>query len=176
VQAVITMPLMKALYPFIGKAFSDNKENGLVMVQKFMPLIIFLTGSAAIFMLFAGPLIMHIFYGDAFKPAVKLFQIMAFVPMFIAISYFLGVNIMLNLKMDKLFFRVTASGAALSILLNVLMIKKWGSTGSAINWIVTEIFITICMYVILYSKGIKTINFHYWKPSVIIDYIKPAKK
>ena len=44
VYSVISIPLSHALFPYIGKAFSENHQKAILIVQKIIPLIILLTG------------------------------------------------------------------------------------------------------------------------------------
>ncbi|RYZ98093.1 MAG: flippase [Sphingobacteriaceae bacterium] len=175
-QSVLTIPLSQALFPFIGKAFGESREKGLNVAQKLIPLIIMFSGFASILMFFLGPLVITLFYGNKFKEAIPVFQILSFIPLIIALSNVLGIQIMLNLKMDKVFFRVTACGAALSVILNLLLIKQWGYIGTTFNWLITEIFILVTMYVVLRREGINSVNLQYFRPSAFKTYLEPIRK
>jgi O-antigen/teichoic acid export membrane protein len=170
IQAIITNPLSQALYPFIGRAFGESKEEGLKTVQRILPVVALVTGIAVLGIMIFGPYVLHLFYGDRFAPAVPVLQILMFLPLIIGFSNLMGVQIMLNLGMDKLFFRITCCGAILSIFLNFLMIKRWGYIGTSINWILTETLICIAMFLILRNKGIHPIQSQYFKFSEYKSY------
>lgn len=166
-RSVISMPLSMALFPVIGKAFGENFEKGLLMVHKIFPIIVLFTGLLGIVLLIFGPLALRYFYGNKFEPAVPVFQILAFVPMIITLSNVFGIQIMMNLKMDKLFFRITAFGAILSVILNILLVKKFGYIGTAIDWLLTEIFITTALFISLKRRGIDPVSMEEFKLSQI---------
>ncbi|WP_164076161.1 flippase [Flavimarina sp. Hel_I_48] len=166
-QSVLTIPLAQAFYPYIGKSFGENFQKGITITNKLIPLILLFTGCAALGMFFLGPYIITIFYGEEFEAAITVFQILAFIPLLIALSNVFGIQIMMNLGMDKAFFNITAGGAILSITLNILFIKEWGYIGTTLNWLITEIFIVITMYLFLRKKNIHPVNFSYFKLSVI---------
>nr|WP_299419912.1 flippase [uncultured Emticicia sp.] len=172
-RSVISMPLAMALFPFIGKAFGESFEKGLLMVHKILPIIVLFTGLMGIGMLIFGPMALRFFYGKKFEPAIPVFQILAFIPMIIALSNVFGIQIMMNLKMDKLFFKITASGAILSVLLNILLIKKYGYIGTAIDWLITEIFITLAMYIALRNNGINPIGIDRFNILTIKEQVSP---
>jgi len=175
-QSVLAMPLAQAFYPFVGKAFGEGRKQGLRVVQKMVPLIIFIFGIASIVMLVLGPLVIRAFYGHKFEAAIPVFEILAVVPLIFSLNNMLGIQIMMNLGMDKLYFKITATAGILSVLLNLLIIKHWGYMGSAINWLFTEIFLLICMYFMLRRERLNPINFQYFKLSVIGEYLQLARK
>ncbi|RZK26232.1 MAG: hypothetical protein EOO43_03430 [Flavobacterium sp.] len=154
----------------IGRSFGESKDAGLKTVQKILPVVALLTGIAVFGIMIFGPYVLHLFYGDKFAPAVPVLQILMFLPLVIGFSNLMGVQIMLNLGMDKLFFRITCCGAVLSIFLNFLMIKRWGYIGTSINWILTETLICIAMFLVLKGKGINPIKLQYFKFSEYKSY------
>ncbi|MGZ3999917.1 MAG: flippase [Mucilaginibacter sp.] len=175
-QFVLVMPFAQAFYPFAGKAFGEGREHGLRVVQKMVPLLIAFLGLASIIMVVLGPLVIRIFYGHKFEPAIPVFEILAIVPLIFSLSNVLGIQIMMNLGMDKLYFKITASAGILSVLFNLLTIKHWGYMGSTVNWLVTEIFLLIAMYFMLRREGLNPINFEYFKWSVMREYLQLMKK
>lgn len=175
IQSILTNPLSQALYPYIGRAFGESREAGIRMVQKILPIVALLTGAAVLAIMLFGPLMLKLFYGEKFLPAVPVLQILMFLPLIIAFSNLMGIQIMLNLKMDKIFFRVTACGAVLSVGLNLLMIRHWGYVGTSVNWIVTEGLICLTMFIILRRKGVHPVNFEYFRLSVYKKYFQAFK-
>jgi PST family polysaccharide transporter len=104
---------------------------------------------------------------------VIVFRILAFVPVIIGWSNLLGIQTMLNLKMDKQFFRITAVGAVSSIILNLIFVSRFGFVGTAMSWLLTEIFIVLCMYFVLAKHGINIYEKKYFAPSHFMRYLKP---
>ena len=175
-QSVLAIPLTQALYPFIGKAFGDSREKGLIIVQKLAPIIVLIFGLASILMFLFGPFLILLFYGEKFAPAISVFQVQSTIPLIIALSNILGIQIMMNLGMDKLFFRITALAGFISITLNLLTVKRWGYLASSYNYIFTEIFILVIMYIVLRRQGLNAINSQFWKVSEIMKQLKPISK
>ncbi|HEY4874768.1 MAG TPA: flippase [Puia sp.] len=175
-QSVLAIPLAQAFYPFIGKAFGENRKLGLQMVQKIIPLIILFIGCSSLLMFILGPFVIKIFYGAKFEEAIPVFQILAIVPLIFSLNNVLGIQIMMNLGMDKYFFKITAVTGILSVLLNLVMIKQWGYIGITFNWLATEIFLFVTMYIILKREKLNPINILYFKPSVIGKYLQPITR
>lgn len=173
IQSLIAIPLSQAMFPFIGSAFGQSREKGLDMVRQMLPVVTILTFGAALVLWLFSPLVIMLVYGHKFEPSILVFRILAFVPVVVGWSNLLGVQTMINLKMDKVFFRITAIGAVTSIALNFLFVSRFGYIGTAISWVVTEIFIVICMYLVLARKGINIFEKKYFSPSQFKKYLKP---
>jgi O-antigen/teichoic acid export membrane protein len=174
-QSVLAMPLAQAFYPFIGKAFGEGKDQGLRIAQKLIPLIVVFLGLATIAMFVLGPFVIRIFYGHRFEEAIPAFQILTIVPLLFSLNNVLGIQIMLNLGMDKYFFKITACAGVLSVVLNFLIIKRFGYIGTTVNWLITELFCFSAMYFVLYRKGLNPINLKYFKFSAMNEYLSPIK-
>lgn len=175
-QSLLTLPLYQALYPFIGKAFGESREKGIKIVQKTAPLVLLFIGSACLCIFLVGPYFLTLFYGSAFTPGRPVLRILAFVPLVIAMNNLYGIQVMLNMKMDKYFFYITALGAIFSIGFNLVTLPLWGYIGSAFSWLITEVIINISAYLILRSKGINPINFAYFNFSVLTEMTRPLRQ
>jgi O-antigen/teichoic acid export membrane protein len=174
-QSVLAMPMAQAFYPYVGQAFSLGREQGLAVVQKIFPIIMIFIGTATVSMLVLGPFVIKAFYGEKFAAAIPVFQILSIVPLLFSLNNLLGVQIMMNLGMDKSSLKITASAGILSVILNLLMVKHWGYLGSTINLVLTELFLLVVNYILLYRKGLNVINTYYFRFSVMKEYLQPLK-
>jgi O-antigen/teichoic acid export membrane protein len=95
------------------------------------------------------------------------------------VSNVYGIQVMLNLKMDKLFLRITAYGALVSICSNFLLIPLYSGLGSAFSLLVTELFITLACAFFLFKENINLFNRDYFHPRKLllqIQSVLPASK
>lgn len=175
-QSVLAMPLAQAFYPFIGKAFGESREEGLRVAQKLIPLVVVFLGLATIAMFFLGPWVIRLFYGHKFENAIPVFQLLTIVPLLFSLNNVLGIQIMLNLGMDKHFFKITACAGVLSLIINFLIIRRWGYMGTTVNWLITEVFCFGAMYLVLRREGLNPINMEYFKYAAMKEYLLPIKK
>ncbi|RZK26540.1 MAG: flippase [Flavobacterium sp.] len=175
IGSVINIPLSQALFPFIGLAFSKSEDNGILAVQKALPIVLILTFCVTLFMFFSGPTIIIWFYGKTFFYSVKVFRILAFVPVVVSLSNIFGIQIMINLNMDKLFFRVAGTGAIIGLLLNFVMINYLGYIGTAWNYLIIELYITISLYIILRMKNINPVDLNQFSYQAIKSQFIPLK-
>ncbi len=70
-QSLIAIPLSQALFPFIGTAFSQGRENGLKIVNQLFPVVTLFTGAVSVVFFLLAPLIIRIVYGNQFDPSIK---------------------------------------------------------------------------------------------------------
>lgn len=161
-QSIISLVLIQALFPYIGKAFGESHKKGLDIAQKLLPIVIIITSLAGIFLFIAGPYILILIYGEAFRLSVPVFKILAFTPVIIAFSTIAGIQVMINLKMDNLFFKITCVGAVFSVISNCLFISKYGYKASAYSLLFTELLVAVLFYVGLRRNGINLVNRKYF--------------
>ena len=172
ISSVISIPFSSAIFPYVGNAFANNREAGLEVIRKILPLISYLTLFAGIVLFVFAPLIIHVFYGNQFHNAVISFRIMVFTPFVISMSNVFGIQTMLNLNMDKTFFKATATASIIGLLLNILMSKFFGYLGTAWNTIIIETFVTVYMYYLIRKNNLSIFEKKYFNPRYAFSVAK----
>lgn len=165
----VGLALSQAFFPIVANAFGQSREQGLRVVQTtFFPLFILMIFVSAGLWLIA-PVFITLFYGNQFQEAVRVLRIVSLLPITIGISNLLGLHTMLNLKMDRAFFVITAIGSVTGLLLNMLLIRRSGYVGAAYAWVAAEVCITMSMYLYLRYKKVQVVRFDYLKEAVIFS-------
>ena len=172
-QTLISTPLSLSLFPFIGESFGQGRLNGIERVKKITPFITVFTFLAGVGVWLFAPLIIRIFFGDAFQEATAVLRILSFVPLIIAMSDLLGIQTMINLDMDKPFFKITFIGAIFGLFLNFALSKYYGAEGTAWAWVLSEIVITFCMWLFLFSKKIQLFDPQYFRYTHFMEVARP---
>lgn len=174
-QMIITVPLTQAIFPYIGKAFGDSFEKGIMVVQKIIPVVFIFTFISGLLIFLFSPYFITFFYGNKFMPAIIICRILAFIPMIISLGIVMGIHVMINLKMDKVFFKVTIIGAIFGMILNVVVVRYYGYIGAAFTWIATEFLNLSMLFFILNKKGIQIINLKYFSINYLATYLITIK-
>lgn len=165
-RSFVALALNQAFFPIVANAFGQGKEQGLRIVRTtFFPLFI-LMALVSLGLWIIAPYFITLFYGDKFADAISILRIVSLLPITIGLSNLLGIHTMLNLRMDRAFFTVTAVGSVVGLALNLILINKFAHIGAAYAWVITEIYITITMYVYLRFKGIEIIKFSHLREAV----------
>ncbi len=171
-HTVVSIPIAQSFFPFIGGAFGKSKENGIATVQKVFPVITSFTLLCGLGMMLIGPIVITLFYGKEFENSIPIFRLLSLVPFIISISNLYGIQVMMNLKMDRIFFRITLGGAIFSILLNSVMVILYGAWGAAITWLLTEIIIALSTAIYLRTQGIRLFTIKSYHPANFTAIIK----
>jgi PST family polysaccharide transporter len=79
---------------------------------------------------------------------------------------------MLNLGLDRLFFKITAICSILGLTCNVFMSKYWGYIGTACNIVIIESIVTTVMYISLKKIGVDIFQIQNFYPKNIIIFLK----
>lgn len=157
-ETFVGLALNQAFFPIVANAFGQGREQGLRMVRNtFFPLFILMT-LVCIGLWIVAPLFIELLYGAKFLPSIAVLRVVCVLPLIIGMSNLLGMHTMINLRMDRAFFSVTAVGSVIGVALNVLLIRKFEHLGAAYALVITELYITLAMYGYLRYKGIEIVK------------------
>jgi len=167
VQSVMLLPMSQALFPHIGTAFGRGKAEGITEVKRVFPLVMIYTLSMCLFAAACAPLVVKVLYGGGFEDSAWILRILAISPFVASISNVMGVQTLLNLKMDKVYFRITTIGCIVNIVLNILLIPHMSYYGTALAWVCTESSIMLCLFIVLRRQNIHLFDRTYFNRSYI---------
>lgn len=157
-QGLLFTPINGTLFPYIGAAFGKGKSEGIEIVKRILPVSLTLSFIYSLGIFLFSPVIIHLMYGDRFEESINILRILSFLPFIINVSSLLGIQTMINLKMDKEFFRATLWGAILGIPINVVLAKYFGIWGTATALLAIEVFICLFFYFVLRRSSIHVID------------------
>jgi O-antigen/teichoic acid export membrane protein len=166
------MPRMSSLLASGSIAkFNNIINNSFEILFSLSPLIIIIS-------IIHAPQIINILSGTEFYGAVLPMQIVMPLLFVVGIAQILAMQVLIPMKRDKIIIRASFIGAAISIVSNIILVDKFGATGSAIVLVLCEVSVTI-FYILVCIK--KQIIFFPWSkmlkniiasiPYAIICYI-----
>ncbi|MEI2275659.1 oligosaccharide flippase family protein [Sphingobacterium sp. ML3W] len=173
---VLNLPLSTVLFPYISKAFNANVEEGLNVLRSLLPVLIYVLLVVGILIFFLAPFSIHLIYGNKFDNAIAPLKILAFLPLISMVNTFLGIQTMLNLKMDKDFFRVTAMAACIGFLLNLVLSSQYGFIGTSYSYLLIELFVLGALYVTLVKKNVNILLANKFSLGAVISICKNILK
>lgn len=169
---VINLPLSTVLFPYISKSFSNNQEEGLNVLRSILPVLIYILTFVGILIYFLAPFSIHLIYGNRFDHAIGPLKILAFLPLVSMINTFLGIQTMLNLKMDKNFFNVTAMAALIGFSLNLLLSSQFGFMGTSYSYLLIEVFVLAALYITLLKKNVNLLSIDRFAPKAMVNILR----
>lgn len=165
-QAFVSLALNQAFFPIVANAFGQGEEKGLTVVRTIFFPVTMLMMLVSTGLWLTAPVFVSLFYGSEFDDAVLVLRIVSLLPITLGLNNLLGVHTMLSLRMDKAFFRISAAGSVVSLMLNALLIQRFNHIGVACSWVITEAFVVTSFYLYLRHKGVQVIKLAYLKDAV----------
>ena len=158
-SSIILIPISLSFFPHVGNLMNTSKEEGVNALKKLTLFLSILTMFSSIILFVFANYIIKVIFGEQFVNATKCLRIISFIPFISGLGNVFTVQGLLNLKMDKTFLLITFIGAGISIILNILFVPKYFENGTAIIWLVTEMFITLISYLVLLKNNINLFDF-----------------
>ncbi len=155
----LSNPLSQSVFPYMSKLVTTSREQGIRFIRK----MIVITGGASLVLsclifILANSVIV-VLLGRAYGESVVVLRILAFLPFLIGLSGIFGVQIMLPLKYTRAFSSILVAGSLINIVLALLLIPLYQHVGVSVAMVVTEVFVTVAMFLYLKMKGIELLPF-----------------
>lgn len=150
----IPMSIMTYMYPY----FSRNSENPEYLSKKYRDLLkygLLLNGFITLFLLVFSKYIITIVFGENYIEAVKPFQILSIGYFFAATFRIPAGNLLAAIGAIKFNFYTTIICGILNIVLDIYLIKTYGSIGAAIATTMIFVISSIIGNYFLYNKILK---------------------
>lgn len=150
-------PVTQAIYPYVSKTASNSKNDALKFLRK---IVLILGGGnfiGSILIFIFAEWIVDILLGAGYEQSVLLLRILAFLPFIISLSNIFGIQTMLVFGMKKQFNKVLLSAAIVNTVIVLPMIYFYQAIGVSVSMTITEIFVTLSMYIVLKNNNINLI-------------------
>lgn len=147
----VYQPVSQAIFPMIGKKFQEDKNSALDFIKKFTKIIIFVMSLLSVFIFFFADSIVNLILGNKFSDAVILLRIMSPLPLIVALSNILGIQVMLNLGLKAPFSGILTMAALIGVTLSFLWVPVFQERGTAYTLLTVEIFVTLTMFIYVWT-------------------------
>jgi PST family polysaccharide transporter len=145
VQAVkgLYSPVSQAIFPLISKKIHENKQAGLIFIQKVTRIIGTAMFIISLLLFLLAEQISNLILGEQYQQSIPLLQIMAFLPFIISISNLFAVQGLYNLGKAALVSKFIGLIAILHLIIVTFSIYKFGTTGAVFGMLATEVIVTM---------------------------------
>lgn len=146
-------PAAQAIMPYVFSQATKDSQGALFSACRYIFTALLLVSVAiGIAIYFAAGLIIQTFMGAQFTQSILVLQILALTLPLVAISYALGIYLMLPLRLDVSFVVAVLLGECVSLVLTYLWAPAFGAVGAA-SFRVVEIATTVIAFaVVLHNK------------------------
>lgn len=136
-------PLSQAVYPRFSRLARESRAQTLLWARRMLAL----TGGGSLILsvlLFVGaPLIVKIVLGPKYTPSAAVIAIMSPLPVLIAISNVLGVQLLFPFGHEKRVLAIVLVAGLINITLAVLLAPRWQAPGMATAVVISETVVTL---------------------------------
>jgi len=147
----IPMAITSSVFPAIINAKKQSEELYYQRLQKLYDLMVWLAVAIALPTTFLAPWVIRVLYGDAFSPAAEVLSIHIWAGVFV----FLGVassQYLIAENYTRISFYRTFIGAIINVILNIILIPKYGVNGAASATLISYFAATFSMGFIAKTK------------------------
>lgn len=164
-------PILVAVYPHIAKTAAVARDVAVKKLRKLFVMIMLL--SFAVFtgiFIFSDPIV-GIILGPKFEPSMTIVRILSPLAFVVPIAYIFANLGLLPFGLDRYFARIYILGGILNalLLLTLLYLFKAGAAGAAFSVLITQVTITILMYIVLRRHDIKIVNLNVRQLLTVFD-------
>lgn len=151
-------PVSQLIYPKLSYLLYHRRAVAYAQGYKIMGFMVAVgIGIGAGVYLFA-PLLVGVFLGPGYEPAIVVVQIMSFLGPLIMINSFLGLQWMVPMGMDRPFNLIVLISGIVNISLAVLLATRYHHIGMAIGVVITESTLALMMFVYLRSRRLDPLS------------------
>lgn len=135
-------PFYQAVYPRFSRLACESRDQALLWGRRMLAF----TGSGtlllSVLLLTGAPLIVRIVLGPKYAPSALVVAIMSPLPLLIAVSNVLGVQIMFPFGHEKKVLAIVVAAGLVNLTLAVLLAPRWQAPGMAVAVLTSEAFVT----------------------------------
>jgi PST family polysaccharide transporter len=143
-------PVAYAVYPRFSRVASSSKNTVLLWGKR----LIYVMGSiglvATITVFIGASMIVNIVLGSEYEPSVTVLKILSILPLIMALSDVLSLQIMLPFNKDNLYTMIRVLTATLHVVLALLLIPRYRENGMAFVFVISQSLILISTFLCLW--------------------------
>ena len=149
----VLLSFTNILYPRVSNLLAEgNKTEFWNKINVAFEAIFLFSFPTMVFLLVAGPDLLHLFVGDGFEGSYLPLRIISPLVLIIGIEQILVIQILLTMHQDSTVLRNSFIGALAALILNILITASMGAPGSAIVWVMAECVIMLFSAFDIYRK------------------------
>ena len=157
-QLALSVPFCDALFPYFSEKFNTNRIEGLNHIKAIFPFVLLVCFIICLLCFGLAPYIIYTLFGENFEDSIILLRILSVIPFIVIYSQFIGIHILVNLKLEAIFKKALIYGAMLGLPFNIAGAYFAGAIGISCTYLITEIFIAFLFTSYLAKQGISIKN------------------
>lgn len=147
----VPMIITNSLFPAVLNAKKTDEAEYKKRTQRLFNLMFIISLGVAIPISLLSPWLIDTFYGEAYQPAAKILTLHVWTGVFVSLGV-ASSNWFLAENLQKFALWKTIAGAAINIILNLLLIPKLGIIGAAFSTLACQMCASV-FFNVLYKKS-----------------------
>jgi len=139
------MPIQNSLFPVLAIKLNSNILEAKNLIKKISAFFLVTLMIMCIVLFVMADWIIELFLGREMTNSVIVFKILSFIPLLSFFDSFFGKQILLNLRMEKQFFKVVITVALINIPLVYFLSREYSYIGTSIAQLIAQIILLIGM-------------------------------
>jgi PST family polysaccharide transporter len=154
----LQQPLSQAVFPHIGRLASQSRKTAAAFAGRLARIVAVVMLLLSVGLFVTAPYLGRLVLGPQFGSSTIVIRILSFLPLIIGLSNVFGIQVMVNFGMKRTMTKVLAAAGFLNVALALILVVHWRHVGISVAVLVTEIFVTTVMYVILRRRGLDVLR------------------
>lgn len=151
IQSLVN-PIAQALLPRMSFLYTNDKVKALNLLKKSSLLLGSITLFIGIIAFSFSEKIVILVAGEGFDGTVSVLMWFSFIPFIAILSNVMGIQILIPKNMSNIYNRILIFTGIIGLILAIVLIKYWGTTGAAITMFVSETFITVVLALYIWKN------------------------
>jgi len=155
----LLIPMGQILMPTVSNLYTENKAKAQKLARKGVLLESLYGFAAPIIGICLAPILIPLILGDEFEKSVLIFQVMICCLPFAAFKHATALYILIPLKKDKYYLLCSLVNVVTNLVIAFTVAPIWGGLGMAVARVISELFASIVMLIILRKLGLLSLIF-----------------
>lgn len=149
----VLLSFTNILFPRVSNLVAEGKQEEFWdKINTAFDAIFIFAFPTIIYMLVAGPDLLHLVVGNGFEGAYLPLQIITPLILIIGIEQILVIQILMATHQDSTVLQNSIIGAVTALIFNILLTTSLGAVGSAIVWVIVELVVMTLSIIAIYRK------------------------
>jgi O-antigen/teichoic acid export membrane protein len=133
------------------KSEANNTAEISKLLNNSLEYMLMLAIPATIGLFMITPRFVPLFFGTEFIPMTSSMQLLTLLIIIIGISNLFGIQILVAMGHERKFLTAVLMGTFSSLLLNLVLIRQYGSMGASVASVIAEIFVTVATIIFAFK-------------------------
>lgn len=151
--SAVLLSFANILFPRVSNLLAEGKQKEFWdKINIAFDAIFLFAFPTIVYMLVAGPDLLHLVVGNGFEGAYLPLRIITPLALIIGIEQILVIQILMATHQDSTVLQNSIIGAVTALIFNILLTTSLGAVGSAIVWVIVELVVMTLSIIAIYRK------------------------